>query len=214
MPHNNHEDGNAEEYKSKKHLLNFTKNLKKINFHKICEYADFHDWHWELCHGDLCCHQLRHAFYILVHKQEIIKKLSENPNFVPNTNYASLNKNTISREEALYLQNAVLQLNIKKYFDDIKFPRSLGYIGVAMFIIGEEIESENKKITHFLIDEIKKIIKSIKNRRLLRILESNQTIKNNINKLDEIYYNGFHLKCWDLEIFESIMIVLKNQKTI
>ena len=112
MPHNNHEDGNAEEYKSKKHLLNFTKNLKKINFHKICEYADFHDWHWELCHGDLCCHQLRHALYILVHKQEIIKKLSENPNFVPNTNYASLNKNTISREEALYLQNAVLQLNI------------------------------------------------------------------------------------------------------
>ena len=48
---------------------------------------------------DLCCYQLRHAFYILVHKQEIIKKLSEK-NFVPNTNYASLNKNTINREES------------------------------------------------------------------------------------------------------------------
>jgi len=86
----------------------------------------------------------------------------------------------------------------------------LGYLGVAMYVIGEEIENENKKVTRFLIEEFKKIITSIKNRFLLNIINNDETIKRYMLKLDEIYYNGNALKCWDLGIFENILDILKN----
>ena len=80
-----------------------------------------------------------------------------------------------------------------------------------MFVIGEEIENENKKVTRFLIEEFKKIISSIKNRFVINIINNDEAIKRCMLKLDEIYYNGIALKCWDLEIFEEIFNILKNQ---
>ena len=80
MPHRDLSSGDPVAYQNRNHLLNYTKDLKKINFHKVCEYADFHSWHWGLCHGDTCCHQLRHIFFILVYKKELTSRLNENPN--------------------------------------------------------------------------------------------------------------------------------------
>ena len=68
---------------------------------------------------------------------------------------------------------------------------NLAYIGVAMFIIGDEIESENRKITKFLIPEFNK-------------LYPNQ--HNIIRELDDIYYNNRHLTCWSLSIFERMIL--------
>ena len=210
MPHRALSNGDPVEYQNRNHLLNYTKDLKKINFHKVCEYADFHNWHWDLCHEDMCCHQLRHVFFILIYKNELTNKLNENPNFIPNIRETSLGKQNISREEALKLQDIILKINLKKFIKEIKFPASLGYLGVAMYVIGEEIENENKKVTRFLIEEFKKIIATIKNRFVLNIINNDETIKRHMLKLDEIYYNGNALKCWDLGIFESILDILKN----
>ena len=210
MPHRTLSNGDPVEYQNSNHLLNYTKDLKKINFHKVCEYADFHSWNWALCHGDMCCHQLRHVFFILIYKNELTNKLNENPNFIPNIRETSLGKQNISREEALKLQDIILKINLKKFIKEIKFPASLGYLGVAMYVIGEEIENNNKKVTQFLIEEFKKIIASIKNRFVLNIINNDETIKRHMLKLDEIYYNGSALKCWDLGIFESILDILKN----
>ena len=214
MPHRLQLDGSIEIYRSKKHLLNFTKDLKKINFHKISEYADFHDWYWYLCHGDGCCTQLRHVFYVLVYKKELTDKLNQNPNFIPDVEKTSLGRINITKKEALKLQEIILELNLKKFLNDIKFPRSLAYLGVAMYTIGKDVENENKKITQFLISEFKKIINSIKNKRLLYILQNDEIIIENLKKLDDIYYNGLTLTCWDLEIFEKILerIKLQNPK--
>ena len=149
-------------------------------------------------------------FFILIYKNELTNKLNENPNFIPNIRETSLGKQNISREEALKLQDIILKINLKKFIKEIKFPASLGYLGVAMYVIGEEIENNNKKVTQFLIEEFKKIIASIKNRFVLNIINNDETIKRHMLKLDEIYYNGSALKCWDLGIFESILDILKN----
>jgi hypothetical protein len=211
MPRNTFLEGNQTLYLNQKHLLNYTKDLKKINLHKICEYADFHNWHWDLRYGDINCNQLKHSFFILIYKTKFINKLNENFNFIPDLRQTSLGRENISREEALKLQDIILEINLKKFIKEIKFPNSLGYLGVAMYVIGEEIENENKKVTRFLIEEFKKIIASIKNRFVLNIINNDENIKRHILKLDEIYYNGIALKCWDLAIFEEIFNILKNQ---
>jgi hypothetical protein len=146
----------------------------------------------------------------LIYKNELTNKLNENLNFIPDLRQTSLGRENISREEALKLQDIILKINLKKFIKEIKFPASLGYLGVAMYVIGEEIENENKKVTRFLIEEFKKIITSIKNRFVLNIINNDETIKRHMLKLDEIYYNGSALKCWDLGIFESILDILKN----
>ena len=211
MPHRDLSNGDQVAYQDRNHLLNYTKDLKKINLHKICEYADFHNWNWDLRYGDMNCNQLKHSFFILIYKTKFINKLNENFNFIPDLRQTSLGRENISHEEALKLQDIISEINLKKFIKEIKFPNSLGYLGVAMFVIGEEIENENKKVTRFLIEEFKKIISSIKNRFVINIINNDEAIKRCMLKLDEIYYNGIALKCWDLAIFEEIFNILKNQ---
>jgi hypothetical protein len=187
-------NGNKEIYKSEKHILNYIskEELNNLNFHTLCKYADHHQWHWDLsCHGDYCCRQFRHAFYVMLNKISFISAYSSDPNFVPNLEEANINKNNITLDEKIRLQNLIEEINISKYLDEIKFPNNLAYIGVAMFIIGDEIESENRKITKFLIPEFNK-------------LYPNQ--HNIIRELDDIYYNNRHLTCWSLSIFERMIL--------
>ena len=96
----------------------------------------------------------------------------------------------IPRNKAILLQKLILKINIQDYLRDVKFPNNLGYLGVAVHMIGEDLERENKKLTKFLISEFTR-------------LYSNQT--NTIRRLDEIYYNGDILNYSKLEIFEKMI---------
>ena len=127
---------------------------------------------------------------ILLNKAKFIQKFSEDPNYIPRESQTMYSRQDIPRNKAILLQKLILKINIQDYLRDVKFPNNLGYLGVAVHMIGEDLERENKKLTKFLISEFTR-------------LYSNQT--NTIRRLDEIYYNGDILNYSKLEIFEEMI---------
>ena len=185
--------GDKDQYKNQRHILNFIEpsEIQSLSFKEICKFADVHDWGWNLsCHGGGCLWQFRHAFYILLNKAKFIQKFSEDPNYIPRESQTMYSRQDIPRNKAILLQKLILKINIQDYLRDVKFPNNLGYLGVAVHMIGEDLERENKKLTKFLISEFTR-------------LYSNQT--NTIRRLDEIYYNGDILNYSKLEIFEKMI---------
>ena len=185
--------GDKDQYKNQRHILNFIEpsEIQSLSFKEICKFADVHEWGWNLsCHGGGCLWQFRHAFYILLNKAKFIQKFSEDPNYIPRESQTMYSRQDIPRNKAILLQKMILKINIQDYLRDVKFPNNLGYLGVAVHMIGEDLERENKKLTKFLISEFTR-------------LYSNQT--NTIRRLDEIYYNGDILNYSKLEIFEEMI---------
>ena len=195
-------NGDPEEYKNKKHILNFiTPNeIKKLNFLKVCKLADFNGWDSYIqeglgfdTHGLI---QFRHALYILLNKKIFIEKFKQNPNFVPDIQQTSLKKSKIDQNEAISLQEILIELNIKKFLKEIRFTNNLMFLGVLMYLIGSELENKNKKITIFLCTEFRNLYPDE--------IES-------IKEIDEIYLNNKILTWSHLSIFEE-MIKSHNEK--
>ena len=63
------------------------------------------------------------------------------------------------------LQNQFLKTDLKKFFFEINLYNAFKYIGVLLYLVNHQVENnvilekENKKITRFLIDGVKKIFK-------------------------------------------------------
>ena len=192
--------GDRENYKYQKHLLNFIEpnEIQTLNFKEICKFADVHNWGWDIsCHGGLCLYQLRHAFYILLNKEKFIQKFLEDTLYVPREEQTMYSRQDIPTNKAILLQNLLLQINLKEYLRDIKFPDNLGYLGVAMHMIGEDIENKNKKLTKFLIPEF------------IKLYPNSTEI---IRELEDIYYNGKVLDPWKLGIFEKMIASNKTNR--
>ena len=187
------QSGDRDKYKNQNHILNFIEpsEIKLLNFKEICKFADVHRWGWDLsCHGGFCLWQFRHAFYVLLNKEKFIQKFSEDALYVPREEQTMYSRKDIPLNKAIQLQKLLLQINLREYLRDIRFPDSLGYLGVAMHMIGEDIEKNNKKLTKFFIPEFIK-------------LYPNST--HIIRELEDIYYNGKVLDPWKLEIFERMI---------
>lgn len=187
------QSGDRDKYKNQNHILNFIEpsEIKLLNFKEICKFADVHRWGWNLsCHGGFCLWQFRHAFYVLLNKEKFIQKFSEDALYVPREEQTMYSRKDIPLHKAIQLQKLLLQINLREYLRDIRFPDSLGYLGVAMHMIGEDIEKNNKKLTKFFIPEFIK-------------LYPNST--HIIRELEDIYYNGKVLDPWKLEIFERMI---------
>lgn len=187
------QSGDRDKYKNQNHILNFIEpsEIKLLNFKEICKFADVHRWGWDLsCHGGFCLWQFRHAFYVLLNKEKFIQKFSEDALYVPREEQTMYSRKDIPLHKAIQLQKLLLQINLREYLRDIRFPDSLGYLGVAMHMIGEDIEKNNKKLTKFFIPEFIK-------------LYPNST--HIIRELEDIYYNGKVLDPWKLEIFERMI---------
>ena len=187
------QSGDRDKYKNQNHILNFIEpsEIKLLNFKEICKFADVHRWGWNLsCHGGFCLWQFRHAFYVLLNKEKFIQKFSEDALYVPREEQTMYSRKDIPLHKAIQLQKLLLQINLREYLRDIRFPDSLGYLGVAMHMIGEDIERNNKKLTKFFIPEFIK-------------LYPNST--HIIRELEDIYYNGKVLDPWKLEIFERMI---------
>ena len=187
------QSGDRDKYKNQNHILNFIEpsEIKLLNFKEICKFADVHRWGWNLsCHGGFCLWQFRHAFYVLLNKEKFIQKFSEDALYVPREEQTMYSRKDIPLHKAIQLQKLLLQINLREYLRDIRFPDSLGYLGVAMHMIGEDIEKKNKKLTKFFIPEFIK-------------LYPNST--HIIRELEDIYYNGKVLDPWKLEIFERMI---------
>jgi|TARA_B110000967_G_C18784699_1_gene510134 hypothetical protein len=192
-------NGDYEGYKSSNHILNFVQanEIADLNFYDICKFADFHQWGWNLaCHGGGCLTTLNHAFFILINKEKLIVKYLEDPDFTPDLDQTTLQPRNINQDDALKLQKFILEINLKKYLLDIKFPNNLGYLGVVLNMVGEDFEMENRILTKFLITNF-------------RILFPTQY--NLIKKLDHIYYSNKIINWKDLEIFEE-MIKNSNER--
>ena len=187
------QSGDRDKYKNQNHILNFIEpsEIQLLNFKEICKFADVHRWGWNLsCHGGFCLWQFRHAFYVLLNKEKFIQKFSEDALYVPREEQTMYSRKDIPLNKAIQLQKLLLQINLREYLRDIRFPDSLGYLGVAMHMIGEDIEKKDKKLTKFFIPEFIK-------------LYPNST--HIIRELEDIYYNGKVLDPWKLEIFERMI---------
>ena len=187
------QSGDRDKYKNQNHILNFIEpsEIQLLNFKEICKFAHVHRWGWNLsCHGGFCLYQFRHAFYVLLNKEKFIQKFSEDALYVPREEQTMYSRKDIPLNKAIQLQKLLLQINLREYLRDIRFPDSLRYLGVAMHMIGEDIEKKNKKLTKFFIPEFIK-------------LYSNST--QIIRELEDIYYNGKVLDPWKLEIFERMI---------
>ena len=195
-------DGNIEEYKDSKHILNFIRpnEIKKLNFLDICKYADFNGWDSYIQEGLVFetrgLIQFRHALYILLNKKIFIEKFKQNPDFIPDIQQTSLKKSKIDQNEAISLQEILIGLNIKKFLKEIRFTNNLMFLGVLMYLIGSELENKNKKITIFLCTEFRNLYPDE--------IES-------IKEIDEIYLNNKILTWSHLSIFEE-MIKSNNEK--
>ena len=187
------QSGDRDTYKNQNHILNFIEpsEIQLLNFKEICKFADVHRWDWNLsCHGGFCLWQFRHAFYVLLNKEKFIQKFSEDALYVPRGEQTMYSRKDIPLNKAIQLQKLLLQINLREYLRDIRFPDSLGYLGVAMHMIGEDIEKNNKKITKFFIPEF------------IKLYPNSVHI---IRELEDIYYNGKVLDPWKLEIFERMI---------
>ena len=186
-------DGNADNYKQSNHILNFISSgeLKKLDILKLCKFADYHGWSSNLaCHGGGCLFEFKHALYVLIHKNKFIEKFKENSNFIPDTQQASIDRLSITNTEALKLQELLVNINLKKYLLEIRFPQNLLFLGVIINTIGEKIEKLNRKTTIFLCTEFKKLF---------------PYATEMIRQIDEIYFNKKIITWSNLEIFEKIV---------
>ena len=187
------QSGDRDKYKNQNHILNFIEpsEIKLLNFKEICKFADVHRWGWDLsCHGGFCLWQFRHAFYVLLNKEKFIQKFSEDALYVPREEQTMYSRKDIPLHKAIQLQKLLLQINLREYLRDIRFPDSLGYLGVAMHMIGEDIEKKNRRLTKFLIPAF------------IKLYPNSTEI---IRELEDIYYNGNVLNPWKLEIFERMI---------
>ena len=186
-------DGNADNYKQSNHILNFISSgeLKKLDILKLCKFADYHGWSSNLaCHGGGCLFEFKHALYVLIHKNKFIEKFKENSNFIPDTQQTSIDRLSITNTEALKLQELLVNINLKKYLLEIRFPQNLLFLGVIINTIGEKIEKLNRKTTIFLCTEFKKLF---------------PYATEMIRQIDEIYFNKKIITWSKLEIFEKIV---------
>ena len=187
------QSGDRDEYKNQNHILNFIQpsEIQLLDFKEICKFADVHGWSWNLsCHGGFCLWQFRHAFYVLLNKAKFIQKFSEEALYVPRAEETMYRREDIPFNKAILLQNSLLQINLRDYLRDIRFPNNLGYLGVAMHMIGEDIEKKNRRLTKFLIPAF------------IKLYPNSTEI---IRELEDIYYNGNVLNPWKLEIFERMI---------
>ena len=187
------QSGDRDKYKNQNHILNFIQpsEIQLLDFKEICKFADVHGWSWDLsCHGGLCLWQFRHAFYVLLNKAKFIQKFSEEALYVPRAEETMYRREDIPFNKAILLQNSLLQINLRDYLRDIRFPNNLGYLGVAMHMIGEDIEKKNRRLTKFLIPAF------------IKLYPNSTEI---IRELEDIYYNGNVLNPWKLEIFERMI---------
>jgi len=186
-------DGKADNYKQSNHILNFISSgeLKKLDILKLCKFADYHGWSSNLaCHGGGCLFEFKHALYVLIHKNKFIEKFKENSNFIPDTQQTSIDRLSITNTEALKLQELLVNINLKKYLLEIRFPQNLLFLGVIINTIGEKIEKLNRKTTIFLCTEFKKLF---------------PYATEMIRQIDEIYFNKKIITWSNLEIFEKIV---------
>ena len=186
-------DGNADNYKQSNHILNFISSgeLNKLDILKLCKFADYHGWSSNLaCHGGGCLFEFKHALYVLIHKNKFIEKFKENSNFIPDTQQTSIDRLSITNTEALKLQELLVNINLKKYLLEIRFPNNLLFLGVIINTIGEKIEKLNRKTTIFLCTEFKKLF---------------PYATEMIRQIDEIYFNKKIITWSNLEIFEKIV---------
>ena len=187
------QSGDRDKYKNQNHILNFIEpsEIQLLDFKEICKFADVHGWSWNLsCHGGFCLWQFRHAFYVLLNKAKFIQKFSEEALYVPRAEETMYRREDIPFNKAILLQNSLLQINLRDYLRDIRFPNNLGYLGVAMHMIGEDIEKKNRRLTKFLIPAF------------IKLYPNSTEI---IRELEDIYYNGNVLNPWKLEIFERMI---------
>ena len=186
-------DGNADNYKQSNHILNFISSgeLNKLDILKLCKFADYHGWSSNLaCHGGGCLFEFKHALYVLIHKNKFIEKFKENSNFIPDTQQTSIDRLSITNTEALKLQDLLININLKKYLLEIRFPQNLLFLGVIINTIGEKIEKLNRKSTIFLCTEFRKLF---------------PYATELIRQIDEIYFNKKIITWSKLEIFEKIV---------
>ena len=186
-------DGNAEDYKQSNHILNFISldELKKLDILELCKFADYHGWSSNLaCHGGGCLFQFKHALYVLIHRNKFIEKFKENSDFIPDTQQTSIDRFSITNTEALKLQDLLVNINLKKYLLEIRFPQNLLFLGVIINTIGEKIEKLNRKTTIFLCTEFRKLF---------------PYATEMIRQIDEIYFNKKIITWSKLEIFEKIV---------
>ena len=186
-------DGNAESYKQSNYILNFISldELKKLDILELCKFAEYHRWNSNLaCHGGGCLFEFKHALYVLIHKNKFIEKFKENSNFIPDTQQTSIDRFSITNTEALKLQDLLININLKKYLLEIRFPQNLLFLGVIINTIGEKIEKLNRKTTIFLCTEFKKLF---------------PYATEMIRQIDEIYFNKKIITWSNLEIFEKIV---------
>ena len=187
------QSGDRDKYKNQNYILNFIEpsEIQLLNFKEICKFADVHGWSWNLsCHGGLCLWHFRHALYVLLNKAKFIEKFSEDALYVPEVDQTMYSRKDIPSNKAILLQKLLLQINLREYLREIRFPDNLGYLGVAMHMIGEDIEKKDKKLTKFFIPEFIKLYPN-----------STQSIR----ELEDIYNNGKVLDPWKLEIFERLI---------
>jgi hypothetical protein len=186
-------DGNAEDYKQSNHILNFISldELKKLDILELCKFADYHGWSSNLaCHGGGCLFQFKHALYVLIYRNKFIEKFKENSDFIPDTQQTSIDRFSITNTEALKLQDLLININLKKYLLEIRFPNNLLFLGVIINTIGEKIEKLNRKSTIFLCTEFRKLF---------------PYATEMIRQIDEIYFNKKIITWSKLEIFEKIV---------
>jgi len=186
-------DGNAEDYKQSNHILNFISldELKKLDILELCKFADYHGWSSNLaCHGGGCLFQFKHALYVLIYRNKFIEKFKENSDFIPDTQQTSIDRFSITNTEALKLQDLLININLKKYLLEIRFPQNLLFLGVIINTIGEKIEKLNRKSTIFLCTEFRKLF---------------PYATEMIRQIDEIYFNKKIITWSKLEIFEKIV---------
>ena len=186
-------DGNAEDYKQSNHILNFISldELKKLDILELCKFADYHGWSSNLaCHGGGCLFQFKHALYVLIYRNKFIEKFKENSDFIPDTQQTSIDRFSITNTEALKLQDLLININLKKYLLEIRFPQNLLFLGVIINTIGEKIEKLNRKSTIFLCTEFRKLF---------------PYATEMIRQIDEIYFNKKIITWSNLEIFEKIV---------
>ena len=186
-------DGNAEDYKQSTHILNFISldELKKLDILELCKFADYHGWSSNLaCHGGGCLFQFKHALYVLIYRNKFIEKFKENSDFIPDTQQTSIDRFSITNTEALKLQDLLININLKKYLLEIRFPQNLLFLGVIINTIGEKIEKLNRKSTIFLCTEFRKLF---------------PYATEMIRQIDEIYFNKKIITWSKLEIFEKIV---------
>ena len=186
-------DGNAEDYKQSNHILNFISldELKKLDILELCKFADYHGWSSNLaCHGGGCLFQFKHALYVLIYRNKFIEKFKENSDFIPDTQQTSIDRFSITNTEALKIQDLLININLKKYLLEIRFPNNLLFLGVIINTIGEKIEKLNRKSTIFLCTEFRKLF---------------PYATEMIRQIDEIYFNKKIITWSKLEIFEKIV---------